>query len=470
MTKKLKRERQTQQENQQTQNNKLPEYIQQKNYQMTCFICLVIVIQGILLATISLIDSNTKIVISTLAYTLLMLATLVYTRITKKLYFFYVSASIMAICLTLWFLYSGGSQGFGIIWIAVIPLFTLYLIPFKGFVFLNSAVQLFLILGMWTPLKNTELIYDFTPIFLTRFPLLFFFEFAFALFLKHRIHKTEGELIEQKNILANEIKQASLIQKTFFQQESGSYKGWEIAYSCIPMAGVSGDLYDLYPEKQEDLSTTTNGLVPKSGRGMLKGLGIFDTSGHGISTGIITLLAKNIIRQEFYENVNNDIVEMMNKINVRFNVEKGELENYMTGVLLRMLDKDADGRGSIEFVNAGHQVPVFFKHGSGSFELLNNSTLSIGAIGLSSIEPYYDSINLKMEVGDQLILYTDGVVNCCAPGGRRLGQQGFIDILASHIEKDLELQLSDIISDIAAFKDIEPSKDDMTIMLLKYTG
>ena len=75
-----------------------------------------------------------------------------------------------------------------------------------------------------------------------------------------------------------------------------------------------------------------------------------------------------------------------------------------------------------------------------------------------------------MEAGDQLILYTDGVINCCAPGGRRLGQQGFIDILASHIEKEVDVQLSDIISDIAAFKDIEPSKDDMTIMLLKYTG
>ena len=153
-----------------------------------------------------------------------------------------------------------------------------------------------------------------------------------------------------------------------------------------------------------------------------------------------------------------------------FNVEKGELENYMTGVLLRMNEKDSKGNGQIEFVNAGHQSPVLYRNNKGSFEVLNNSTLSVGAIGLSSIEPYYDSINLTMEPGDELILYTDGVINCCAPGGRRLGHQGLIDILASNIEKDVDVQLSDIISDIAAFKDIEPSKDDMTIMLLKYKG
>ena len=75
-----------------------------------------------------------------------------------------------------------------------------------------------------------------------------------------------------------------------------------------------------------------------------------------------------------------------------------------------------------------------------------------------------------MSPGDELIFYTDGVINCCAPGGRRLGQQGFIDILAENMEKDLDVQLSDIISDIASFKDIEPSKDDMTIILLRYKG
>lgn len=459
-----------QKQQRQKQNKELPEYIQKKNYQMTCFICAAIMIEGFVLAFISLIDSNLKVVISTLCYTVLMLATLIYTRITKKLNFFYISASIMVTCLTLWFLYSGGTEGFGIIWIAVIPLFTLYLIPFKGFVALNALVQLFLMIGLWTPLQKTSLVYDFSEVFRIRFPLLYLFEFVFSVFLKCRIHKTEGELIEQKNILANEIKQASLIQKTFFQQESGIYKGWEIAYSCIPMAGISGDLYDLYPEKQEDLTLTTSPSEKKSGRIKIKGLGLFDTSGHGISTGIITLLAKNIIRQEFYEYMNKDLIDMMNQINIRFNVEKGELENYITGVLLRMGEKEADGSCTIEFVNAGHQVPVLFKKSRGSFELLNNSTLSVGAIGLSSIEPYYDSIRVSMDVGDELILYTDGVINCCAPGGRRLGQQGFIDILASNIEKEVDVQLNDIISDIASFKDIEPSKDDMTIMLLKYTG
>lgn len=438
------------------------EYIAKRNYHLTCFICLVIAIQGILLASISLLDSNYKVVFSTLAYAVLMVATLIYTRITKKLNFFYVSASLMVTLLTVWFLYSGGTEGFGIIWLTVIPLFTLYLIPYAGFIILNFSVFLLLVIGLWTPLCHTALIYDYTNIFRTRFPLLYLFEFIFSVFLKYRILTTENELVEQKEVLASENKMASIIQKSFFSHEVNTFKGWDIACSLIPLAGISGDLYDIYPEQDEDAPA---GSVRK-----IRGLGIFDTSGHGISTGIITLLAKNIFKQEFYANEDSSLVDMVKNINTRFNVEKGEVDTFLTGIFVRMKEINEDGSGEIEFVNAGHQIPVIYRKKDDSFDVINNSTLSVGAIGLSSIEPYYDSINVTMEKGDEIILYTDGVINVSAPGGRRLGQQGLINILAANINKTAEDQLNDIISDIASFKGMEPSKDDMTIMLLKYQG
>ncbi|SFI66860.1 Serine phosphatase RsbU, regulator of sigma subunit [Treponema bryantii] len=443
------------------------EYISKNNYSMTCFICLVIVAQGTILALISLIDSNYAVVFSTLAYTLLMLATFIYTKITKKLNFFYVSASIMVTCLTLWFLYSGGTEGFGIIWIAVVPLFTVYLIPYTEFIILNFCVLLLLMLGLWTPLWQTEFIYDFTQVFRTRFPLVYLFELIFSVFLKHRIMKTENELIEQKDLLSSENKMAALIQKSFFRHEVSKFKRWDIASTIIPLEGISGDLYDLYPVVKEDANGKGKSTDEIS---EIKGLGIFDSSGHGITTGIITMLAKNIFKQEFYEGDNKELPELIEKINTRFNVEKGEVDTFLTGIFLRMKGTDEYGNGQIEFVNAGHQTPVIYRKRDESFTVINNSTLSVGAIGLTVIEPYYDAINVTMEKGDELILYTDGVINCCAPGGRRLGQQGLINILAANIDKPVDDQLNDVISDIASFKGMEPSKDDMTIMLLRYHG
>ena len=448
---------------QQRQNKELPEYIKKKNYYMTCVICLAIALQGIILASISFIDSNTKVVISTIAYTLVMIITLLYTLFKKSLTFFYYSASLMVICLALWFLYSGGTEGFGIIWLAVIPLFTLYLIPYTGFIILNTTVLALMIVAFWTPLHDTNLVYDFSNTFRIRFPLLYLFEFLFSIYLKYRIHHTELALVEQKNILSTEIKQASIIQKTFFKRKTNNFDGWEIASSCKPMAGVSGDLYDFYLEKTEE---ENEGQKPEK----LLGLGIYDISGHGISSGIITLLAKNIFSQEFNENLKLKLETVMKKMNERFIVEKGDLENYITGILVRMKDSDSKGNANLELVNAGHQPPVIYRHETEKLEYFSNSLEARGGIGINAIKPNYVSLPLTLEKDDELILYTDGIIDCCAPDGKTLGRDGLLEIIKNNLNKPVESQLNDIFAQIKTFMGNKPAKDDMTIIIMRYTG
>ena len=58
-------------------------------------------------------------------------------------------------------------------------------------------------------------------------------------------------------------------------------KNYEIAYYNKAMAGVSGDFYDFYYNNTS-----------------LEGFGIFDVSGHGLASGLVTMLAKNIIEEE----------------------------------------------------------------------------------------------------------------------------------------------------------------------------
>lgn len=445
-----------------TQNKKLPDYIKRKNYHMALFISLAIGIEGLVMVLVALRDSNFPIIISTVMYSSLMFITFFHILFTKKLGFFYISGSMMVIALTVWFLYTGGTEGFGVIWLLVIPLFTIYLMPYPGFIFLNTLVLFLFALAMWGPFISMGMVYPFSSVFKTRLPLVYIFEYIFAFFLKHRINQTEHELVEQKNILSTEIQQASLIQKTFYKQKAEAFEGWEIAYTCIPMAGVSGDLYDLYPDKT--VSSADAALYK------LKGLGLYDISGHGISSGVITLLAKNIINQEFYENQNADIVDMVNKINERFIIEKGELENYITGILVRIAEKKAAGGIELEFVNAGHQAPLLYHKKTDNIEVLKNSKASRGAIGLNAIQPNYVEKRICMEEGDELILYTDGVTDCVGAHKKELTLHGFTDLVVENISKPVDRQLKDILSQISAFRGEVAAKDDMTILIMRYTG
>ena len=368
----------------------------------------------------------------------------------------------MVIALTVWFLYSGGTEGFGITWLLVIPLFTIYLMPYRGFILLNTIVLILFGLALWGPFISKGLVYPFSNVFRTRLPLVYLFEYIFAFFLKHRINQTEHELVEQKDLLSTEINQAALIQKTFYKQKYTVFEGWEVSYMCLPMAGVTGDLYDIYSEKKADAAAGE--------KAKLKGLGLYDISGHGISSGIITLLAKNLISQEFYENEKLGIVDMMNKINERVIVEKGDIENYITGILVRVKKINSDNSAELEFVNAGHQAPLLYHKKNDSLEVLKNTAASHGAIGLSSIASNYVEKKLRLEAGDQLILYTDGVTDCLGPHNKELTLQGFTDILIENIAKPVEQQVQNIMEQLTAYKAEAVAKDDMTILIMRYTG
>ena len=156
------------------------------------------------------------------------------------------------------------------------------------------------------------------------------------------VYKIEDNL-EKKNIsLEKEIRMASVIQQSFFKQDVSKIKNYDVSFYSKPMAGVSGDLYDFF-------RTGDN----------LDGLGIFDVSGHGISSGLVTMLVKNIIHQEFYTKDKMDLWEILNNINGRVIQEKGDIENYLTGILIRT------NKENLEIAIAGHPRPIFYHHRTG---------------------------------------------------------------------------------------------------------
>ena len=417
-----------------------------KDYQMAWFISLLIGIEGLVMALICLKEGNMRMVLISAAYAVAMLGTFAYINTTEKLRPFYLVVYIIAFFLTIDFLMDGGSEGFGIIWMTIIPLFSVYVLPYGSFFIMNTGVLIILILGMWTPLNSY--VYDFSQTFETRFPIVFMLDFLFASFLKHRILLTEKELSVQKDLLATEIQQAALIQKTFFNQDFSHFSDWEIACRCVPMAGVTGDLYDFYPSKTP-------------GADSLSGAGIFDISGHGISSGIITLLAKNIIMHEFYEGSSVPLKTVVQKINDRFIAEKGGIDNYITGILLRC------NGGKIEFVNSGHQRPLLYRTKGNVLDFIDNTPDAFGAIGISNFPSTFDSINFEMNSGDEIILYTDGIVDCENDEKEAFGYDRLKEVFKKSAGFTAEEQLEILYHTLADFSGSTPAEDDKTLVILR---
>lgn len=419
--------------------------IYDRTYALSVFISGCVTLLGILMTLICLKARNTEQMIFCICYAVVFFFVFLFTVLTKKLWLFNLVIKAFLIFMQLFYMKNGGSGGFGLVWLLIIPFLSVYLFDFFNYLALNGIIFLIYVVFLWTPLY--QFTYDIGSAFRIRIPLLYFLEILFGIFLRNRIDKTEKDLENQKNILSEEIKNAALIQNAFLAKQPQSYKGWSVGTKNVPMIGVTGDLYCVF-----DNNHTLNGV------------GLFDISGHGISSGLLTMLAKNTIEQQFYDNIDangkEELWETVDKINKQFIEEKGEVQNYLTGILIKISDNE------LELVNAGQPEPIIYHKKDGTFEYLKKDKNAVGAIGISDFPTLYISQHLKMESGDELFLFTDGLTECVNEKGEEFGTERLVKSFKNHIQESASEQAENIIEDISDFLG-KKINDDLTIMILK---
>jgi sigma-B regulation protein RsbU (phosphoserine phosphatase) len=80
--------------------------------------------------------------------------------------------------------------------------------------------------------------------------------------------------------------------------------------------------------------------------------------------------------------------------------------------------------GTMTIVNAGHCPPMLVR-ANGRIEEIDSTGPVVGIVNTSS----WTSSMLTLDVGDQLILYSDGVIEAEAPDGAEFGVEGIVNSL-----------------------------------------
>ena len=261
------------------------------------------------------------------------------------------------------------------------------------------------------------------------------------------IKEFELEKIKNAHIenMEKEINLAAFVQESFTKKKMPELNNYKISYYSKAMAGVSGDMFDFYTQGK-----------------LLNGVGIFDVSGHGIASGLVTMLVRNIIQQEFHQNIDKPLADVVEIIDKRIKKEKHSIENYLTGILLRI------NGNKVEIVNAGHPSPIVFKSASGNCDFFDEKReFSSSVIGLSSIEPYFKSTVFTMQKNDEIILFTDGVKEALNAEHVEYGNKRFLDSVRNAVKNDFDKQVHLILSDMGVFTKGTSQSDDITIVAIK---
>jgi len=253
--------------------------------------------------------------------------------------------------------------------------------------------------------------------------------------------------LEEANYRAQrDLKMAEFVQKSFYPAFLPQLEGWDVAYAFEPMAGVSGDLYDFYIDE--------NRLI---------GAGLFDVSGHGIASGLVAMLAKSVVYRQFKDGKDIPLGEVMKRIDEKLISEKGNIENYLTGILLRFTDD------RVEYVNAGHPDLLYRSGRTGAVKAVESRQgESRGRfIGLEGLSEGYRSLRFPIHSGDTLLVYSDCLVEAKNAEGVEFGNERLKETLSRAPAKNGAAAVRDyILGQFKTFLAGEEPRDDLTILVM----
>jgi sigma-B regulation protein RsbU (phosphoserine phosphatase) len=121
--------------------------------------------------------------------------------------------------------------------------------------------------------------------------------------------------------------------------------------------------------------------------------------------------------------------------------------------------------GEAVIADAGHGPPILISADGTGERPATKTNLFMGAMkGVT-----YGVSTLRMQPGDRLLLYTDGVNEADNPEGCFFGNDGLLASIKAHAGGgDLKSLLTDIREDIRVFAGAAPQSDDITMLIVHY--
>jgi PAS domain S-box-containing protein len=193
-----------------------------------------------------------------------------------------------------------------------------------------------------------------------------------------------GLAIAHARVYEREHRIAETLQRSLLPDRLPDLPGLEVAARYLPAASeaeVGGDWYDVIP--------IAGGAV---------GLVMGDVAGKGLAGASMVGRLRSALRAYALEG--HDAGRVVERLNRLLWTEAGD--SQMATMLYVIVDPAAS---TVRWVNAGHPPPLLIAGGEARF-LQGDASVPLGVLPF----PTYDQVVARMEPGQALLLYTDGLV------------------------------------------------------------
>lgn len=250
-------------------------------------------------------------------------------------------------------------------------------------------------------------------------------------------------LFEGFNSAMNSMGELSLgtsVQRGLLPDEKARFGSMELFANSVYMTKMGGDYYDYF-------STGDSKLIVFFG----------DVAGHGIPAALLMAMAKAAIVLNKSED--SSPATILNAANATFFNLKSQGWKRMMTALSFELDCNT---GDFKFANAGQCFPARISADGRTFCFLRSAGFPLGCTNKVS----YKEISGRLEPGETLILYSDGIIEAIGPDNEIFGFDRFEELAKRSWDPDLGRFWKNIFSIYqkwAIKKD-----DDISFMFIKF--
>lgn len=260
------------------------------------------------------------------------------------------------------------------------------------------------------------------------------------------------ELTHAQDMLNKDIAAAAWIQQSLLPNSSMVY-GFRFDSLFMPCKVIGGDIFNYFPVDRYHLAFYS-----------------LDVSGHGIPAAMLSVTVnKTITSMPFHEArffACSDGAEfsrsispssMANELNLLFQRTE-TVEQYFT-MVYGIVDRR---NGNIILTQAGHPYPILIPD-QGEARLLGSGGLPVGLLPDAEFtEDLY-----RIDPGDRLFLYSDGITDCLDRKGNRFSQEKLVNFLSEKRDLPLKDLMRRMGEELVHFRGDPNFEDDVSLMAME---
>jgi hypothetical protein len=237
--------------------------------------------------------------------------------------------------------------------------------------------------------------------------------------------------------LKSDLEVARQIQFGLLPFEPWERAGFSLASTMRPANTVGGDYFDLV----------------ELGEGRVAVI-IGDVAGKGMPAALLMALLQGSLRTLLTAGLRG--CDLMAKLNAHLfaNIPSNRLVTLFYGEL-------DPASGAFLYVNAGHNPPLLARRGGG-IERLPATAVALGVVG----ETPFEAREVRLEPGDRLLLYTDGVTEAENALGEEFGEGRLLSFVETHRADSDRGLLDGVLAQVLLFGSGVKPRDDMTLLVL----